>query len=259
MMNAAVIATLLSLTAYAAADDVVEPTQEQAPQAPATRTTTADTLVVVTPNAPVVVTNGAPGAQEAPPAALASNGASNGAPMTNNWSDVSHINGTVVPVGEHNNYLNTYKKVNLSGDPIAMMFGYFQFAGSYAVSQNVALQLQLSAWSMSHGNDAGTEFALSAPIFLKRVYSGPFIEPGIVVHNDNNYDSYDCYDCTYSSPTTMTRTWVGPEMLVGYSWLFDSGLNMTAAVGASKKLSDNTGSSSDDPDFAGYFRVGYAF
>lgn len=248
MKNAAVIATLLSLTTYAAADDVVEPTQ-----APATRTTTADTLVVVTPNAPVVVTNAAPGAQEPPPAPVASNGA----PMTNNWSDVSHINGTVVPVGEHNNYLNTYKKVNISGDPIAMMFGYFQFAGSYAVSQNVALQLQVSAWSMSHGDDTGTEFALSAPIFLKRVYSGPFIEPGIIVHNDNNYDSYDCYDCTYSS--TMTRTWVGPEMLVGYSWLFDSGLNMTAAVGASKKMSDNTGSSSDDPDFAGYFRVGYAF
>ncbi|MFT3699880.1 MAG: hypothetical protein QM831_42445 [Kofleriaceae bacterium] len=251
MKNAVAIAgTLLSLTAYAAADDDV------APAATGTRTTTADTLVVVTPNAPVVVTNGqaqasqAPGAQENPPAPAPAAGQA--APMTNNWNDVSHINGTVVPYGEHNTYLNTYKKVNISADPIAMMFGYYQFAGSYAVSQNVALSVQFSAWSRDNGSSSGTEFAVSAPIYLKRAYSGPFVEPGLIIHTDSS--SNDCYDC-YADTSTMGTSYVGPEMLVGWSWLFDSGLNMSFAIGASKRIDSNN----SDPDPAGYFRVGYAF
>ncbi len=247
MKNAAVIAgTLLSLATYAHADGEA-------------RTTTADTLVVVTPNAPVIVTNGqgstAPGATENPPAPVA---APNGAPITDNWNDVSHINGSIVPVGERNNYLYKFKRANIQSDPVAWMFGFYQVSGSYALSQNIALSLEVSGWSYNNGNTSGYQVAASLPIYLKRVYSGPFIEPGLVVHSDNNYYS-DCYDCSYASNTQMTRTWTGPEMMIGYSWLFDSGLNMSAAVGASKRLSDNTGESNDDPDFAGYFRVGYAF
>src|SRR4051794_1042310 len=68
-----------------------------------------DQLVVVTPNAPVVINNGgAPGAApqqmdpQQPPPGYAPPYAqpSNGAPQNEPWDNVSHINGTLVKVGE---------------------------------------------------------------------------------------------------------------------------------------------------------------
>jgi hypothetical protein len=259
MMNRAAVAAtlLLSLATVAHADD-------EAPGAtPATQTTTAQTLVVVTPNAPIVITNGQqqnapvmiapPGAAEAPPAAAAS-----AAPINENWNNVSHINGTVVPVGDRNAYLYNFKKNNIQTDPLAWMFGYYQVAASHALTQNIALSVELSGWSTNQGSTSGFEVAASLPIYFKRTFSGPFLEPGLVVHSDNN--SYDnCFDCSYDTTSSMSHVWAGPEVLFGWSWMFDSGLNMSAAFGAAKRVSDNQGSSSDSPDPVGYFRVGYAF
>lgn len=260
MMNraAAVAATLLlSLATVAHADD-------EAPAAtPATQTTTAQTLVVVTPNAPIVITNGQqqnapamiapPGAAEAPPTVAAP-----AAPINENWNNVSHINGTVVPVGDRNAYLYNFKKNNIQTDPLAWMFGYYQVAASHALTQNIALSVELSGWSTNHGSTSGFEVAASLPIYFRRTFSGPFLEPGLVVHSDNN--SYDnCYDCSYDTTSSMSHVWAGPEVLVGWSWMFDSGLNISGAFGAAKRMSDNQGSSSDSPDPVGYFRVGYAF
>jgi len=260
MINRAAVAAtlLLSLATVAHADD-------EAPAAtPTTQTTTAQTLVVVTPNAPVVITNGQqqnapvvlapPGAAEAPPAAAAST-----APINESWNNVSHINGTVVPVGDRNAYLYNFKKNNIQTDPLAWMFGYYQIAGSHALTQNIAVSVELSGWSTDHGNSSGYQLAASLPIYFKRTFSGPFLEPGLVVHNDNNSYYNDCYDCSYDTTSSMSHVWAGPEVLVGWSWMFDSGLNMSAAFGAAKRMSDNQGSSSDSPDPVGYFRVGYAF
>src|SRR5688500_5103824 len=92
-----------------------------------TETTTVDTLVVVTPNPPVAVTQGppsvtqpvmAPGAAEMPPVPVLPG---NGAPQNESWSNVSHINGVPVKVGERQDYLYKPKKYNLSTNP----FGYF--------------------------------------------------------------------------------------------------------------------------------------
>jgi len=261
MMNRAAVAgtLLLSLATVAHADDEA-PVAAPAPQ---TATTTAQTLVVVTPNAPIVVTNGQqqnapvaitpPGAAEDPAAQAAS-----AAPINESWNNVSHINGTVVPVGERNAYLYNFKKNNIQSDPLAWMFGYYQVAASHALSQNIAVSVELSGWS--HGSDTGYELAASLPIYFKRTFSGPFLEPGLVVHSDNNnYDNcYDCsYDSTYMAPPN--HVWAGPEIMVGWSWMFDSGLNMSAAFGAAKRVSDNLNSSSDSPEPVGYFRVGYAF
>src|SRR5688572_23142521 len=76
-----------------------------------TVTTEADTLVVVTPNAPIIVQQGGPqsvapvlappGATDMPPAPPAAASA----PQNENWSNVSHINGTPVKVGERGDYL----------------------------------------------------------------------------------------------------------------------------------------------------------
>lgn len=272
MMNrAAVTATLSTLvlslvaTTASADDDVV---------APGTRTTSADTLVVVTPNAPVVVTNGqvagpaavappiaAPGSAEMPPAPPVPS-----APQNESWNNVSHINGSIVPVGERNQYLYAFKKNNIQSNPLAWMFGYYQVAGSHALSQNIAASLEISGWSTNNGTESGYSIAPSLQLYFKRTFSGPFLEGGLVIHHDSsNYDSYDyaggCYDCSTSS--TMNRDWMGPEVMFGWAWMFDSGLNVSAAFGAAKRMTDskmNDGySSNDEPEPVGYFRVGYAF
>jgi len=267
MMNRAALASLttalVSLAATSAfADDELPP----GASAPVT-TTTAGTLVVVTPNAPVIVTNGQavaapvsvttaiapPGAAEIPPAPPA-------APQNEDWNNVSHINGSIVPVGERNQYLYAFKKNNIQSNPLAWMFGYYQVAGSHALSQNIAASLEISAWSTEQGNNSGYQIAPTLQLYFKRTFSGPFLEGGLVIHHDNNGDNIyaDCYDC---SNTSTSRDWVGPEVMFGWAWMFDSGLNVSAAFGAAKRVQDSQSSeySSSDPEPVGYFRVGYAF
>jgi len=269
MKRAALLTTaLLTLaTASAYADDDRDQPGAVAP----VTTTTANTLVVVTPNPPVIVTNGQastapasvapalapPGAAEMPPPPPAPSAA----PQNEDWNNVSHINGSIVPVGERNQYLYAYKKNNLQSNPIAWMFGYYQIAGSHALSQNIAASLEISGWSTDHGNESGYSVAPTLQLYFKRTFSGPFLEGGLVIHHDDNSGYYyDCYDCSSTAMST-TRDWVGPEVMFGWAWMFDSGLNISAAFGAAKRMQDSQASnySSDDPEPVGYFRVGYAF
>jgi hypothetical protein len=90
------------------------------------------------------------------------------------------------------------------------------------------------------------------------VHTGPFFEPGLVIHGDRTQDQPEyagCFDC---APPPDGSHWVGPEMLFGWQWMFDSGLNVSTALGAARKIGGSS-SASDDPVPAGYFRIGYAF
>jgi hypothetical protein len=74
------------------------------------------------------------------------------------------------------------------------------------------------------------------------------------------YDLAPCTgtaSCTYSGPPR--DNWAGIEMLFGWQWTFDSGLNVAMAFGVAKHLASNHMGSSDGADANGYFRVGYAF
>ncbi len=185
--------------------------------------------------------------------------ATNGAPQNESWSNISHINGQLVPVGERTNYLLDFKKTNISTNPIGWMFGFYGVSVSQAVSQNIAIRADANYFNAS--NTTGYEAGISAPIYFKRTYYGPFIEPGLIVRQLTSKDS--CYDC-YGSETmsSTTSTMAGPEVLFGYQMTFDSGLNVAAAFGAARNLaakSSDSSSSSSDVEPAGYFRVGYAF
>ena len=65
-------------------------------------------------------------------------------------------------------------------------------------------------------------------------------------------DDEECFDCSSS-----TSALVGPEVLFGWHWSFDSGLNVAAALGVARDLSGDANGSSD-PEPVGYFRIGYA-
>jgi len=220
MMNrAAVLASLLLLPAIASADDLAPPSAQ--PPVP-------------------------------PPAAQP-------APQNEDWSNVSHINGTPVKVGERNDYLYGYKRMNIAVNPFGPFWGYYDGSISYGLSQNIAISASLSGWSENSGNNTGYQATVSLPIYFRRTYSGPFIEPGLIMRSTTSNDGdYACEGCT--SVTSNTQTWTGPELLLGWHWTFDSGLNLVWAAGFAKHATDSADmSSSDSPDVNAYFRVGYAF
>ena len=209
--------------------------------------THTDQLVVVTPNPPIMITQQGPsGYQPAQPQVAAAQPA----PQNEDWNNVSHINGSIVKVGERGDYLLKNKKLNISTNPIGWMFGFYGVSVSQAVSDNVAIRGDANI--MSIDNTSGYEVGVSAPIYFRRVYSGPFLEPGLIargMRDDYDYE-YSCEGCN------STYTMVGPEILFGWHWTFDSGLNVAMAFGAARNM--NSEGSSDEPEPAGYFRIGYA-
>jgi hypothetical protein len=227
-----------------------------------TVTTQADTLVVVTPNAPVIVQQGGPapagpgmqppGAGEPPPVVAPAPAAG---PQNEDWSNVSHINGAPVKVGERGDYLYKFKKTNISANPFGVFFGYYDIAVSRALGQNLAASVAISGWDLDSGYTQGFQLSATLPLYFRRTFSGPYLEGGLLLRTDTSGDSYETYGASYSSGG-YSDSWVGPQLLLGWQWTFDSGLNLAMAFGVAKKLED-TGS--NDPDANGYFRVGYAF
>jgi len=244
MMNrAAVLAALLLVPAAAWADQP-------------TTTTTAGTVVVVTPQAPVVVGPpqqpmlAPPGAAEEPPPAPPAG------PQNEAWSNVSHINGTPVPVGERNRYLYDYKRTNLTANPFGLFLGYYDVGLAHGVSQNVAIAASVTGIG-TELND-GYQLTASVPIYFRRTFSGPYLEPGLIVRDTETHVAVDCVNA--ACPSNPSDRWAGVEMLFGWQWMFDSGLNVQLAMGVARHLTSNQmGSSSDGADANGYFRVGYAF
>lgn len=232
-----------------------------------TVTTQADTLVVVTPNAPIVVNQGGQGGPQSVAAPLTPPGAAemppppppphNGAPQNEDWNNVSHINGTPVKVGERGDYLVRFRKNNVSANPFGFFFGYYDVAAARALNNNLAIAVSITGWSFDGGSDQGYQMTASLPLYFRRTFSGPFLEGGLILRGEeDNYDyAYDCYDC--STTSTMSTSWVGPELLFGWHWTFDSGLNIAFAGGVAKRMGGND--NGGDTEANGYFRVGYAF
>jgi len=251
MKRAAVLASLPLFASLAYADEV--------------KTETADTLVVVTPNAPVVLTQQPPGATEAPPVAPPVAPAvaqpAQPAPQNEDWANVNHINGQLVKVGEKHEYLIKFRKDNISANPFGPFWGYYDAAYSHAINQNLAFTGSIAGYSKSEDYDSSyshtmLQLTASLPIYLRRTFDGPFMEPGIIYRSSQSG----------SSGYMDTNTWAGPELLFGWQWNFDSGLNIAWAFGPAKHMTDNTtssdgyySSSSDKVDYNGYFRFGYNF
>jgi hypothetical protein len=211
------------------------------------------TVVVVTPSAPVVVgpapQPGPYGAAEMPPAPYPVAVAAVPAPQNEHWSNVSHINGHPVPVGERGNYLyNKWKKTNLSSNPIGWLLGFYGLSVSQAVSNNFAIRGDANLFRELDGDDSGYEFGVTVPMYFKRVYQGPFIEPGLLIRDFDAADDRGAF--------------VGLQVNVGWHWTFDSGMNFAFAVGTARRMNtqrDEYGYSGPSVEPVGYFRVGYAY
>jgi len=131
---------------------------------------TAGTVVIVTPEQPIIT----------PPAGQTV--AATPAPQTHEWRNVSHINGQLVKVGEQGDYLyNNGKTTIISANPIGMLFGLYGVSLAVAVHPNIAIRGDVNLYDV--GNSSGHEVGISVPIYFKRTFQGPFLEPGIVTRN----------------------------------------------------------------------------
>lgn len=223
-----------------------------AQQAPGQPTTASGPVIVVSP-APVVVTQPAPAA---PPA-----GPTSGAPQTESWDNVNHINGQLVPVGQENDYLKKFKRWNISTNPLGWIWGSYGVSVSYGLNQNIAIRGDINYYSPP-GQDSsdykvsGVEVGVGLPIYFRRTYQGLFLEPGLISRTFT--DSYSCIDCSSTGETTNTT--FGPQVLVGWHWTWSSGLNFSLAAGAGRNWSaKDTEYGSDEVFPNGYMRFGYAF
>jgi hypothetical protein len=194
-----------------------------------------------------------PGADEMPPPPPAAPAA----PQNEDWSNVSHINGHPVPVGDRNQYLYSYKRTDIMVDPFSPFLGYYDLAISRGVSQNVALSVGVTGWNMN--DETGFQVTATAPIYFRRTFSGPYLEPGLIYRTTHSKDEVDyavCAGCT-DTPPSSNDSWAGPELLFGWHWTFDSGLNIAIASGLAKRM--DRSSDDDGVEANGYFRAGYAF
>ncbi len=191
-----------------------------------------------------------PGADESPPPA----------PVTHRWDEVSHLNGQLVKVGERDEYrVNNPKRFNFSTNPIGWLVGFYGVSVAAAVTDNIVLRGNVELFDYDlFGHTTGHELAISAPLYLRRAFSGPFLEPGFVYQAtmDTPWDLFDDGDMT-----PVAHTYAGPEVLFGWHWTFDSGFNIAAALGVTRNLhhTSTDESSSDEPMPTGYLRVGMAF
>lgn len=222
------------------------------PAPPPPTTTTTTTTVVVSPAPTTVVTPVAPGT--AAPAATAPAGQ----PQNHDWNNVNNINGQLVKVGETNDYLKTYRRWNISTNPIGMILGFYGVSVSYGINNNIAIRGDINYMNPA-GNDevTGVEVGVGIPIYFRRTYQGLFLEPGLI---SRTYSDKSCYDYECSSHGDVTSTTFGPQMLVGWHWTWDSGLNFALAAGAGRDWSTKDTEYNEPGIFAnGYMRFGYAF
>lgn len=179
-------------------------------------------------------------------------------PATHAWSDVNHINGQVVKVGETNDYLKAFRKTNISSNPIGWIAGFYGLSVTHAVSDHVALRGDVNYINpIEDDNTEIFEAGVGVPLYLKRTYQGPFLEPGLIVRSSSRPDYYD----GSGNHSTGAEVSGGPQMLFGWHMTWDSGFNVAAAAGVGRNLAADDDEYDYDSElfFNGYFRVGYAF
>jgi hypothetical protein len=183
-------------------------------------------------------------------------------PQNTDWSQVSNINGQLVPVGEKNSYLYDFKRTIISANPVGWIMGMYGISGSYALSDHVALRGELDYVSPPDTHGSMVEADVGLPIYFRRTYQGAFLEPGLVYRVYTHDYATDSAGPS-SGPSTNTETQFGPQVLMGWHWTWESGLNIAVAAGVGRNLNyktDPNGYSSGDQYIPnGYVRFGYAF
>lgn len=166
--------------------------------------------------------------------------------------NVSTLNNQLVKVGDRNEYLYEIKPFNVMIDPIGVIVGSYEVSGSYAFHPNVAAKIGLNYMYEPYGvHLKGFGTTVAFPVYFRKVYSGLFLEPGI------------SFSSVSETNGNKSATAIGPQMLVGWHWYWDSGLNFALAGGVQRNFTgkdyDGAISNYSKFRFTGFFTAGWAF
>jgi hypothetical protein len=180
-------------------------------------------------------------------------------PQTHAWTDVNHINGQLVKVGEENDYLKKFKRWNVSANPIGWVLGFYGVSVSYGINNQMAIRGDVNFMKPVDEEDTtGVELGVGLPIYFRRTYQGLFLEPGLITRTTSSPEY--CYECASADDQMVTSTTFGPQVLVGWHWTWSSGLNFAIAGGVGRNWATKRSEYADDELFGnGYLRFGYAF
>ena len=159
--------------------------------------------------------------------------------------DVSQIHGQLVPVGEHDEFRYSFRRFNVSANPLGWMLGLYGVSASYGFHDNLALRVDANYYAPPGANEDGFELGVGLPIYLRRTYRGPFLEPGFVGRRIGDGE--------------FASTQVGPQVLAGWQWGWDSGFNIAIAAGVGRNLIGDRDGYDSEVFPNGYLRFGYAF
>lgn len=147
---------------------------------------------------------------------------------------VSTMKGQLVEVGDRHRYHYNAPKINLGLNPFGLVSGVYGGSASIAITETATIRGDVTYYE----DDSAFEYSLGSQIFFKKLYSGVYLEPGLLRREQDNV--------------------FGPQVLLGYNWFWDSGMNISLAAGVGRNLNEDDKSESDT--FSnGYFKVGYAF
>ena len=151
------------------------------------------------------------------------------------------MKGQLVEVGERNKYHYNAPQYNL----VKSVWNHDRSVQCFCELRSRQKSLTSRGDVSYDENNSSWEMAIGSQIYFKKMYSGIFLEPGLVRREVGNV--------------------FGPQILLGYTWFWDSGMNVSLAAGVGRNLNDSDDDTTDewedeDDTFGnGYFRVGYAF
>jgi hypothetical protein len=163
----------------------------------------------------------------------------------------SKIDGQLVPVGEKNKYEYRYQKHLVSTNPLTWFFGTFGLGYTYAFHKHFAAHVEAGFFHIWKTELYGAEFTASVPIYFKKMHDGFYLEPGAYLL------AVDAYGTSVVAG--------GPQLLLGWSWIWDSGFNVNLGFGMSYTFADFQGEDDwwsgavDGPWPRGRLAFGYAW
>lgn len=167
------------------------------------------------------------------------------------------VDGELIPVGDHHLYRYDYLPWNVSASPL-FVIGHYAVSLERALTNYVAVRVAGSYTDLIGTDDAGAgSLSISVPIYFRKMQHGFFFEPSVGVQFKekrerqgylDDYDGYDGYD------TGGTRAYVGSQ--IGWRMIWDSGFNVTSAVGVARRIESDSG---DDAMALGRLDIGFAF
>ena len=166
--------------------------------------------------------------------------------------------GHLVPVGDHHLYRYDYLPWNVSISPL-FVIGHYGIGVERAVTNYVALRASGSYHDLVDSNDPSEmKASIGAPIYFRKMQDGFFFEPSIGLKHIQGREGL-VYDDDYGSWTeagadASTTAFVGSQ--IGWRMIWDSGLNVTAAVGMARRLQSD---SQDDLMGLSRLDIGFSF